>query len=267
MFGCRASPTSQPAHLFRANTIRFLEKTLATQHLTPQNDPKNDPDIWSEWKLNFCLQNWCDSPNQFQMRISQLLEELIHQNFRWEVDQRRQHQNLYLLANQDDLTPERFYYLGFISELKRILWHIGNHWNRNGFGDQPFTIGFVLRITWTFVWSYDMAGTHVPVVSTSSQSVAKSPSLAEGWPLLVRFGRQAGRVSQDGPSFLGQGLIWLGDICVVRELTDSQNSVNPLKPSVCPSVRPSVHPSVRPSVRLSIRPSVRPSAELSSLEY
>ena len=64
------------AHLFRANTIRFLNKTLSTQHLTPQNDPKNDPpkcpitklktvlkpkslDIWSEWKLNFSLQNWC----------------------------------------------------------------------------------------------------------------------------------------------------------------------------------------------------------------
>ena len=32
-------------HLFRANTIRFLDKTLAKQHLTPQNDPKNDPQI------------------------------------------------------------------------------------------------------------------------------------------------------------------------------------------------------------------------------
>ena len=31
------------AHLFQANTIRFLDKTLATQHLTPQNDPQNDP--------------------------------------------------------------------------------------------------------------------------------------------------------------------------------------------------------------------------------
>ena len=34
-------------------------------------------DIWSEWNLNFCLQNWCDSPNKFQMPISQLLEEMI----------------------------------------------------------------------------------------------------------------------------------------------------------------------------------------------
>ena len=31
------------AHLFRANTIKFLDKTLATQHLTSQNDPQNDP--------------------------------------------------------------------------------------------------------------------------------------------------------------------------------------------------------------------------------
>ena len=27
---------------------------------------------------------------------------------------------------------------------------IGNHWNRNGFGDLTFPIGFALRITWTF---------------------------------------------------------------------------------------------------------------------
>ena len=30
------------SHLFRANNIRFLNKTLTTQHLTPQNDPQND---------------------------------------------------------------------------------------------------------------------------------------------------------------------------------------------------------------------------------
>ena len=58
-----------------------------TQKVTLQNDPskrfmhtkpKNvlkptSLDIWSEWKLNFCLQNWCDSPNKFQMRIFRLL--------------------------------------------------------------------------------------------------------------------------------------------------------------------------------------------------
>ena len=34
-------------HLFKAKNIKFLDKTLATQHLTtknyPQKDPKNDP--------------------------------------------------------------------------------------------------------------------------------------------------------------------------------------------------------------------------------
>ena len=66
----------------------------------------------------------------------------------------RRHQNLYLLANQDDLTPEQFYYLGFISELKRFFWNIKDHGNGNGFGHLPFPIGFALRITWTFRW-YD----------------------------------------------------------------------------------------------------------------
>ena len=31
------------AHLFWANTIRFLDKTLATQHLNPQNAPQKCP--------------------------------------------------------------------------------------------------------------------------------------------------------------------------------------------------------------------------------
>ena len=44
-------------------------------------------DIWSEWKLNFCLQNWCDSPNKFQMWISQLLEEIVHKKILWKVGQ------------------------------------------------------------------------------------------------------------------------------------------------------------------------------------
>ena len=101
------------AHLFQAKTIKYLDKTLATQHLTPQNDPKNYPQIWppnmtQKWtkkitlqndhskryplihahkaqdraeiniirymkRVNFCLQNWCDSPNKFQLRISRLL--------------------------------------------------------------------------------------------------------------------------------------------------------------------------------------------------
>ena len=33
----------QTSHLFWANTIRFLDKTFAIQHPTPQNDPKNHP--------------------------------------------------------------------------------------------------------------------------------------------------------------------------------------------------------------------------------
>ena len=37
------------------------------------NPLKSTSEIWSEWKLNFCLQNWCDSPNKFQMWISGLL--------------------------------------------------------------------------------------------------------------------------------------------------------------------------------------------------
>ena len=31
------------SHMFRANTISFLYKTLSTQHLTPKNDPEKDP--------------------------------------------------------------------------------------------------------------------------------------------------------------------------------------------------------------------------------
>ena len=33
-------------------------------------------------KTDFCLQNRCDPPNKFQTWISQLLEEIIHHNFR-----------------------------------------------------------------------------------------------------------------------------------------------------------------------------------------
>ena len=66
----------------------------------------------------------------------------------------RRHQNLYLLANQDDLTPGRFYYSRFITELQRFFCHIGNHGNRNVFEDLTFPIGFTLKITWSFL-SYD----------------------------------------------------------------------------------------------------------------
>ena len=38
----------------------------------------------------------------------------------------RKHPNLYLPTNQDNFTPKRFYYLGFISELQRFFWHIVN---------------------------------------------------------------------------------------------------------------------------------------------
>ena len=62
----------------------------------------------------------------------------------------RQHQNLYLLANQEDLTPERFYNPGFITELQRFFCHIGNLWNLNSFGVLQFPIEFALQITWTF---------------------------------------------------------------------------------------------------------------------
>ena len=34
------------AHLFRANTIKFLDETLATQHITPQNNPQNYLQWW-----------------------------------------------------------------------------------------------------------------------------------------------------------------------------------------------------------------------------
>ena len=39
----RNLPNMPRPHLFRANTIRFLDKTFAKQHLTPQNGPKNYP--------------------------------------------------------------------------------------------------------------------------------------------------------------------------------------------------------------------------------
>ena len=61
---------------------------------------------------------------------------------------------MFLWANQDDLTPTIVFYSGFISDLQRLFWHIGNLWNCNGFGDLTFTIGFALRIIWTLVW-YD----------------------------------------------------------------------------------------------------------------
>ena len=46
-------PACRAIHLFRANTIRFLDKALATQHLTP----KNDPQIWpKKWPSKMTLQ-------------------------------------------------------------------------------------------------------------------------------------------------------------------------------------------------------------------
>ena len=38
----------------------------------------------------------------------------------------RRHPNLFLPANQEELTPKRFYHSGFFSELQRFFWHIMN---------------------------------------------------------------------------------------------------------------------------------------------
>ena len=61
----------------------------------------------------------------------------------------RRHQNLFLWANQDNITPTRFFYSGFISELKRFFWHIVNTLKLNSFGVLQFSIGCSLQITWT----------------------------------------------------------------------------------------------------------------------
>ena len=61
----------------------------------------------------------------------------------------RQHPNLFLRANPDDLTPKGFYYSGFISELQRFVWDIGNLWNLIIVGVLQFPIGFALQVTWT----------------------------------------------------------------------------------------------------------------------
>ena len=66
----------------------------------------------------------------------------------------RQHPNLFLPANQDDLTLKQFYCPGFISELQRFFWHIVNTLTLNIFGVLQFPIDFALQIIWTFVW-YD----------------------------------------------------------------------------------------------------------------
>ena len=78
--------------------------------------------------------------------------------------------------NQDELTPERFYYLGFISELKRFFWHIRNLCNCNGFGDLTFLIGFSLRITWTLVW-YD----HMIWLERMCRRIFSTHYLQVGW--------------------------------------------------------------------------------------
>ena len=44
-------PDPAASHLFQANTIRFLDKTLSTQHQTPQNDPKHDPKMTPKMTL------------------------------------------------------------------------------------------------------------------------------------------------------------------------------------------------------------------------
>ena len=61
----------------------------------------------------------------------------------------RQHPNLFLPANQEDLQPKQFYYSGFISEIQRFFWHIVNTLTLNSFGVLKFPIGFALQITWT----------------------------------------------------------------------------------------------------------------------
>ena len=58
------------SHLFWANTIRFLDKTLATQHLTLQNGPKNAPQK--------CPQIWPKKwPKKLPSKIT-LKKTLIH---------------------------------------------------------------------------------------------------------------------------------------------------------------------------------------------
>ena len=69
-----------PKWPFNKNPPCFMHTELKTVLISKSSD------IWSEWKLICCLQNWCDSPNKFEIWISQLLEKIIHQN-RWEVGQ------------------------------------------------------------------------------------------------------------------------------------------------------------------------------------
>ena len=87
-----------------------------------------------------------DNPSEFSLRR------------RPESQLWRRHQNLYLLANQDDLTLERFYYSGFITELQRFFCHIGNLWNNNIFWVPQYPIEFALQIIWT-VKCYDPIST------------------------------------------------------------------------------------------------------------
>ena len=96
------------------------------------------------------------------MRLSQLLEEIIHQHFCWEVGQSLSFEdNIQTCTSRQIKTTSRrnnFIISYLFAELQRFFWHIVNLWNLNGFGDMPFPIGFALRITWTFLW-YDQTKT------------------------------------------------------------------------------------------------------------
>ena len=135
----RRGQTGTLSPLSRANTIKFLDKNLATQHLTPQKWPQKitpqkyplihahkaqdhtDINIIRYMKylklVRFSKQisnvnisaSVRDDPSKFSLGgrpQSQL--------WRW-------HPNLFLPANRDDLTPTQFYYSGFISEVQRFV--------------------------------------------------------------------------------------------------------------------------------------------------
>ena len=69
-------------------------------------------------KANFPLYSKFSS-KQENMRLTLSVIHGLRGKFR--ASQYIQHQNLYLPANKDDLTPKQFYYLGFISELQRFF--------------------------------------------------------------------------------------------------------------------------------------------------
>ena len=132
--------------------------------MTPKYDPKNYPKNYpTKWPFKKILPDSWTQSSRPCWNLKQISNKNISAHRRDNPSKKilrgrpesqlwRRHQNLSLWANQDDLTPTRFFYSGFITELQRFFCHIGNRSNRNGFGDMPFSIGFELRITWTLVW-------------------------------------------------------------------------------------------------------------------